>query len=236
MKKSSHILFYFLILSLPILGNAQFSIGIKGNINDMGSPLVIKRDLLSKQLGKVLSPGFGIYFSYELNEKWAFQPEINYHEQARSFLLSGSERLINISILEYIRVPLLVKYTIPAQHFNVIGLVGPNPGVGIKLKSGETNHTFNYTDFQTLDFQEQDIKQFDLGLLLGIGIEKIIANRFKTKLSFRYNLGLIDIMESAESKFYSRGYSLDMGIMIPLYPIQKKEPEKQKPQFSSKQN
>jgi outer membrane protein with beta-barrel domain len=207
-------LFFFVFSSSNILAQASF--GIKVQINNMGAPLVIKRDLFSKPQGSVLNPGFGLFFEFKLSEQLSFQPELNYQEHRKSYILTGSEKTYNISIMEYVRLPLLLKYSIPFKKWNLIGLIGPNPGYALLLKSGETNQNWEITKYNKLDFSEHQIRRIDIGLISGIGIEKIIANKFKTKLTLRYNIGLLDIMEDKQSTFRNSGYILDMGFMIPL--------------------
>lgn len=228
MIKKACFFFFFLLLSSPFLLFSQASFGLKVQINNMSTPLVIKRDLLSKPQGSVLNPGFGLFIEYRINDRLAFQQELNYQEQRKGFILSGSESVYNISVLEYIRLPLLLKYSIPFEKCHLTGLIGPNPGYAILLKSGETDQNLKITKYEQLDFSEQQVRRFDIGILCGIGIEKTIANKFKTKLSLRYNLGLLDIMKDKQSTFRSRGYLLDMGFMIPLHQ-KKKEPAKKKP-------
>ncbi len=225
MKKYIYFLVFISFLYAPIAGTAQTSIGVKGQINSMSAPLVIKRDLLSKALGETLNPGFGILIEHHINTYSSFQSEILYQEQSKSFILTGGDRVINTSILKYIRVPILIKYKFPFSNWNLIGMIGPNFGYALDLKSGETNKDFNLTSYEKLNFSEHNIKRFDMGISCGIGVEKTLANNMKTTLSVRYNLGLIDIMEDSQNTFYNRGYALDMGFMIPLQ-LFKKEKEK----------
>lgn len=220
-------LIYFLVLpfifSFPTISCSQYSVGLKGQINSISTPLVIKRDLLSKALGETLNPGFGISLEKKLNKYSSLQIELMYQEQSKSFLLTGSDRVINTSLMEYLRIPILIKYRIPFENWNLLGLIGPNLGYALDLKSGETDQNLVFTYYEKLNFDEHNIKRFDIGILAGIGIEKVLANNMKTTLSLRYLIGLTDIMENAESTFYNRGYALDMGFMIPLELFRKKE-------------
>lgn len=206
--------FFAILFSFSV--QAQSSIGLKGQINNLGSPLVIKRDLFSKTQGEVLNPGFGIFLDFVLNEKWAIQPELLYQEQRKSYDLTGTDIAINISVMEYFRVPILLKYKLPFEKISFVGLAGPYGGYAFLLKSGETNQNLEITSYRRLSFSTHEIRQLDFGLMVGLGIEKIIANKLKTKLSFRYQLGMVDIMKDSRSTFYNSGYSLDMGFMVPL--------------------
>jgi len=223
MKNYIYFLVFISFLYAPKAGFAQISIGIKGQINDMSAPLVIKRDLLSKALGKTLNPGFGILIEHQINAYSSLQSEIIYQEQSKSFILTGGDKVINTSLLKYVRVPIAIKYKFPFDNWNLIGMLGPNFGYALDLKSGETNQDFNLTSYEKLDFAEHNIKRFDLGVLCGVGIEKTLANNMKTTLTVRYNLGLIDIMGDSQNTFYNRGYALDMGFMIPLQLFKKEK-------------
>jgi len=194
----------------------------------MGAPLVIKRDLLSKTLAESLNPGVGVFIEYNIKNNWALQLEVNYQEQRKSFLLTGSERMLNLSVLEYIRLPLLIKYKIPFKSWSLSGVLGLNPGYAVELKSGSTNQNFNLIEYEILSFSENNIRRFDFSILTGIGVEKILANNLKTKLSLRYNLGIIDIMEDPQSTFYNKGYALDIGFLVPLAFFKKSKDQKVK--------
>lgn len=221
----------FLVLSL-LLSNtpisfSQVSLGLQGQINNMSTPLVIKRDLLSKALGEALNPGAGIFVEYNVNKYWALQLEFNYQEQRKSFLLTGNDRSINTSIMEYLRIPILAKCRFPFQKWSLTAILGPTPGYGLALKSGKTDQNLNFTEYEKLSFSENAIKRFDLGMLAGVGVEKVLANNLKTKLSLRYYLGFVDIMKDEFSTFYNRGYALDIGFIVPFSIFKKKEKKEQ---------
>lgn len=211
------ILFGVLLISLPNQeAKAQLFFGIKGQVNNLSAPLVTERDLFAKQQNSTLNPGFGLILEYHFNEKIGIQTEFLYQEQQQSYFLTNSEHLINTTNVEYIRVPVLFRRTYSFENFSIAGLIGPVTGYGVRLRAGVTNLNFLYADYQELDFEEQGVRQFDMGILFGLGVEKMIANKLKTKLAFRYNFGFIDIMIDDVSTFYNRGLALDMGVVIPI--------------------
>lgn len=100
---------------------------------------------------------------------------------------------------------------------------GPNFGYAVGLKSAEYIDTGATTNvfYSKLDFQEFQISRFDLALTMGLGIEKIIANKFRTSLDIRYDFGLTDIVNSPFNSYVNRGFALEMGILIPVSPVDK---------------
>jgi hypothetical protein len=205
------------------IGWSQTLIGIKGQVNNFDAPLVVEVDLFSKTLNNLLNPGFGIAVQQVISPKWILQLEANYQEARQSYLISGAESRINTSIIKYIRVPLLAKRNISFGDWSFQAMAGPNFGYGLQLLSGNTTLDYRESKFARLEFAKYDVKRFDLGLLMGMGIEKIVSKTFTTSLSLRYNLGLVDILQNDQSYFFTRGYILEMAIYVPLDPSKIKE-------------
>lgn len=194
----------------------QTLLGVKGQVNNFGAPLIQEMDLFSKTLGNMINPGFGITLQQRLSPQWAIQIEANYQEERQSYLLSGAESRINTSVLKYIRFPLLAKRNINFGNWSIQAIAGPNFGYGLQLLSGDTSLDYRQSSFKKLDYSDYEVKRFDLGLLLGLGVEKEVSKFFTTALSLRYNIGLTDILKDENNYFFNRGCTLEMAIFFPL--------------------
>ena len=213
------------LLSFNKQGIAQISIGIKGHISTIGAPLIAKQDFFSKKLRPTLNPGVSIFGEYKLNKFLAIQPEIAYRQNQSHFQLHSSPQTIHTSIISYIRMPLLFKCSQNQKWINLIVFGGPNFGYAVGLNSVETIDEWlaNKTVYTKLDFKEYQISRFDFALTAGIGIEKTIANKFRTSLDIRYDLGLTDIIKAPFYSYVNRGIALEMGILIPISGKKKNE-------------
>ena len=218
-------IFIFFLVAFSSKGFAQFSVGIKGHISMIGAPLVEKQDFFSKKLRPTFNPGVSIFGEFKLNEIVAFQAELAFRQNRSHYLLRFGTQTIHTSIIDYVRLPLLVKLSQKNKWINLIVFGGPNFGYASSIKSAETVGNFLIDDatFKKLDFEEYNVRHFDLALTVGIGIEKPIANKFRTSIDIRYDYGLIDVIKSQENSYVNRGITLEVGILIPISKEEEKE-------------
>ena len=96
------------------------------------------------------------------------------------------------------------------------GVLGPSISYAIDGHSSiyDENDFANRTI--TLDFEEEGIKRFDLGLIAGLGIEKVIAKNVKVSLGIRYYLGLLNISEIEELDIFNESMSIFIGAALPF--------------------
>jgi hypothetical protein len=211
------IFIFFIAFHRP--ADAQVSIGIKGFINTVGAPMVQKQDFFSKSLEPAFNPGFSLVCEFDFSKKLAIQPEISFRQDRSHYLLhTAVTPTIHTSVINYIRMPVLLKLIQPEKWISFVFFVGPNFGYGLEIKSAETTNyrMSNNVIYSILDFEDYEVSRFDLAITLGFGLEKTIANRFRTCLDFRYDFGLNDIIQSSSNSFYNSGLTLGIGILIPL--------------------
>lgn len=187
----------------------------------IGAPLVAKQDFFSRKLEPTFNPGVSIFGEYKINENMAIQPEIAFRQNRSHYHLHSSPQTVHTSMINYIRMPVLLKFSQNKKWINLMVFGGPNFGYAVGLKSAEYIDTGATTNvfYSKLDFHEFQISQFDLALTMGLGIEKIIANKFRTSLDIRYDFGLTDIVKSPFNFYVNRGFALEMGILIPISPV-----------------
>ena len=210
--------FFIFLLAFSSRGVSQVSVGLKGHISTIGAPLVEKEDFFSKKLRPTFNPGVSVFGEYKLTHLLAFQVEVAFRQNRSHFQLQSSIPTIHTSIIDYVRVPMLVKLSQNKKWINFIVFGGPNLGYATSIKSAETigNIFINDSSFTKLSFENYQVSRFDLALTIGFGIEKKIANKFRTSLDIRYDYGFIDILKSPDISYVNRGFALEMGILIPI--------------------
>jgi len=217
------ICFFILLVAFSQQGVSQISLGVKGHISTIGAPLVEIQDFFSKKLRPTFNPGVSIFGDYKLNEILAIQVEISFRQNRSHYSLHSGTPTIHTSIINYVRVPLLMKLSQNKKWINIIVFGGPNFGYATGLKSAETvGNIMDEAIFTKLNFQEYEVRRFDLALTLGLGIEKTIANKFRTSLDLRYDYGLINVLKLPFNSYVNRGFILEMGILIPISDTDKK--------------
>ena len=198
--------------------SAQISVGLKGHISMIGAPLVAKEDFLYKKLRPSFNPGVSVFGEYKINETMAIQAEVAFRQNRSHYQLRFGPPTVHSSIIDYVRLPLLFKLSQHEKWINLIFFGGPNPAYATGIRTAETvgNILVNDATFTSLGFDEYGIKRFDLAITVGLGIEKTIANKFRTSLDIRFDYGLIDIMEDQNDIYLNRGFAIEMGILIPV--------------------
>ncbi len=213
------LLIWLILTPIPFSGQliAQISIGVKGIASTTGAPMVQKQDLFSRQIKNTFNPGISIYFEIPLNDKLSLQPEVSYRQHRTNYQLHTNYPIIHSSIINYFRMPILLKYKQKGSWIDLVAFGGPSFGYSVGLRAIEYG-IFN----KTLSLSEYGIRRFDPAFSMGAGIEKTIANKFRTSLDLRFDFGLIDILKSPDNAYFNNGLALEAGILIPL---QKSKPQ-----------
>ncbi len=196
----------FLIAAILIcsLGSAQnnavensngksLKFGLKGGIN-------IASQTDSRETGIGMEPriGFNIggYLNYKFTDDFALQPEIFYTTQGNRFYqYIDGVKLDLIFMLDYIAVPLMIKYY-PSKNFNLE--FGPqmafNVNKKIKLKAEGQTLTYDIDDFFSSGGLDFKTNTFDFGLNFGMGYELDNGLNFNG----RYSLGMTKVFEGSD--------------------------------------
>ena len=134
---------------------------------------------------------FGLSFDYYLNQNLSLKSNINYERKIKKFQLTyfnydaeqiGKENLREI--IEYINIPILLKY----QFFNSHVFINGGPFVNIflneKFKPEYPNENSNeYTERNKLDF----------GISAGVGTNISLNEKNDLTIEIRNDFGIIDI-------------------------------------------
>lgn len=177
--------------------NAQIQLGIKGGLNlteiltSDNQQVTVHGDPMAIRNYPRTVFNVGLLLSVPLSNKFSFQPEVVYSNQGASgrpaggYLVSATEKYQ----LNYVNVPLLLKYHLPLGFFVE---TGPQVGLLVSARIDETvigdvndNHYHVKDQFKSTDFS----------WALGAGYLAPIDLGF----DIRYNRGLTDISNATAS-------------------------------------
>ena len=141
----------------------------------------------------------GAFATVSLNDVVAFQPEVLFSQQGTKLTDGSQSATIN---LDYIQVPLLGRFRL-TKGSPVAVLVGPTLGFRTRAKIDTPGAPDEFSDA----FEDQ-IKQFDAGLVTGIGAEV-----GRLVIDGRYTWGLMNIAKDSDpGTAKNRVFSATVGL------------------------
>lgn len=168
--------------------NKGFSLGVKAGLDisrvsneDLPSGIE-KVSKLGFQGGFVGNLGFGKFLSVQMELLFA-QKGLEISETASGVTVKAWETV------NYLEIPLLAKFSLPAGPVVIYANVGPSFGIGLFGKFGSKP---DMGIDQKVTFDEGGLKRFDFGLLFGAGAG-IKVGKGLIYLDLRYGLGISDI-------------------------------------------
>jgi hypothetical protein len=196
--KISFAVFFFII---PMLVGAQVRIGLGGGgyfgLKDQGINASIQ---LQKELSNfsALTLQFGFIGKSTNLSQDNLNPDFDY--------FAGR--------VSYVVLPVEYQYYLPFKKFRIGVFGGPYLGYGLKASILKKLDDFNFEKID-LDFEEQGIRRFDIGIHLGTGVELELPRSKRMFLRVNYALGLVDL-DRGENSTYQEGVGVLMGLMIPI--------------------
>ncbi len=118
-------------------------------------------------------------------------------------------------IISYIEIPFLIKLKLNIPGANLFAVVGPKIGYAMAAYSTlwkENGQLLN----QKIVLEDIEVLGWDIGMNLGLGLEKDISNNKKIFVEFRYYLGMKDLFPKGEAEIYNEGKSFNLGFLIPV--------------------
>lgn len=174
-----------LITAIVLLTSACFSQTIEEKGVKVGLGIAKFRGSDVKNAKSKIGGVFGAFLSYRLKEQIAIQPELLFAMKGAKGeeKISATETVKWTESLNYIEIPVLVKFSIPTQQ-NIKPSIFAGPSLGILLSAKSKNGA------------EKDIKDerkgTDIGLVIGGEIDFPIQT-YRLKVDLRYTLGLTKI-------------------------------------------
>ena len=198
MKKLCLLSFTFLLILFIIPLNAQFKMGPKAGINianivgfNIANSVEDYAEFMSVDLESRTGFTLGVFCSYQFSNSFAFQPELFYTMKGATLNMEGVDVTIS---LDYIEVPVLLKFIIPLESSSVRPSLFAGPAIGLNINAKIKAEA----DGESMELDlEKSIKSGDFSLVFGGGIGFMID---KNELGFdiRYILGLSTIDDSTQ--------------------------------------
>lgn len=190
MKKFFTLLFVLSIFS--VLSYAQMQAGIKAGLN-IASIGGNDADQILEGQSLDSRTGFagGLFFMYQFSNMFAIQPEAYYTMKGATYSESGADLTIS---LDYIEVPVLVKFIIPIQGSNIKPSIFAGPSIGFNM-TAKSKVEFD-GESQENDFKDET-KSTEFSLAFGGGIGFPVGNG-ELGVDIRYILGMSTFDDSSD--------------------------------------
>ena len=229
------------LLIITIVGTlhlyAQFSVGVRQGFGAHG--IYLEPPYLEEYQTPYYKLNTGLVVVYNNTENTGLQVEFNYAQkgwQEQDTTLESSYFKKNINYLE---VPFFSHWEIGYGKVRPIIFAGPY--LAWKLSEDIESENFSHIWFEGSSYNhyEQEIKNLDFGIKLGLGLRYNITNRFGIYIDARYDLQIAggrDIFIDRPDKIQAsrlKEISGTFGILWHIIPQKKKEVTKG---YTPKQN
>ena len=173
----------FILVAFVSFSQAQIQIGPKVGLNIASIAGSDATDYFGESLDSRTGFNGGIFFMYQFNKMFAIQPEVYYTMKGASKKIEG----VDVSVkLDYVEVPLFLKFVIPVEGSNVRPVIFAGPALGfnmsakVKGESGEGSAEVDIKDY---------VKSTDFSLIFGGGVGFMVGTN-ELGADVRYILGL----------------------------------------------
>ena len=240
-----------LFVAFSMIGKAQFYVGISGGISlskfyspdknvqyGIGSNSYYSYGFKSN----IGYPSFSIPVVYKLNKNISFQSGLSYlnigsklqlnsgnlyvrdmADPTYLYLMSNNNVLNSVN-LQYLSLPLTVKYTIPISGFGFYGRGGAyvSYALGGKFNNNDAASYQNYASQSNyyirnnkVEFSSTSTHHFDAGLLIGTGGQKELKKGYLF-IEAMYMIGLYNIntLSPFYAKTHNSGFNCTAGYMV----------------------
>lgn len=201
---------------LSVVAQAQYSVGVKIGGNIANANLTgISKQILPEQLN---FPGvvLGVVGEIPLQNGFSFRPELEYIQKGFTIRVAKDDIIdlfgINLGLegknktrLNYLEVPLLIKYSYGNDLAKVYGIVGPSVGYALNGYARQVATLLIDINIakQDLPLEKDAFQRFELGGIVGIGGE-VKAGQGKIFGDVRYDFGINSIIHNTLIDFKAR--------------------------------
>ena len=211
----------------------QFSLGLRGGVNFASFSTEAAKDT---EEGKTAAEAFkdsrralagaqaGVISNIAFNETFSVQPELlfsakGYKQEWNDISIGGSGKNEYKTIMNYVELPILAKFSFGSEDKKVSLLAGPYIGYlaggRVVEKQGGQEVRNEKLNFEYTDDNGQKFQRIDAGAAIGASFG------YKTgtgtwMVDVRYNYGLTNIHEyqtplDSEVEIYNRTFSVSLG-------------------------
>ncbi|MEA3452480.1 MAG: outer membrane beta-barrel protein [Bacteroidota bacterium] len=121
------------------------------------------------------------------------------------------------SNIHYLKIPVVWKKTY-GDWYTKLGFYGEI--ALLKTSKWEKNHLFldtNYSETGTYGSFAENLRVYDMGLTMALGVQFSITNNIDFFLNFEYNLGFLNLTPNEivqQNKMYNRFFTISTGIIF----------------------
>lgn len=159
-----------------------------------------------------------IPIEYQYSEMFSLVSGITYLQKGTSIEVrepSPNNTFQNTFVIDYLQVPVHGKVALQLSRFQLYLSAGFAIAYATDLKR-ITSFGIEAAQKTKLDFRASGIRRFDMGLEGGGGVQAEITQGKRLFIEMLYNAGIVDIDRHPEQEVYNQGYTLTLGIMMPL--------------------
>ncbi len=223
----------FLLLILPVVillvttgfeASAQYSIGVRGGLNISNYRGI---DLNNNYQTKT-APVFGVAAQFQKNDWLSFQAELNYDIRGANYNRIIDDGVIYITeykdIIQdanYLTLPVLAKFDLGTKN-RIFGYGGLYAGllVSANITGNEViTNKYNADDVTTTPIDrdyKDEIKNFDMGAVFGMGADFRINEVIVIFIDGRYNWGWLNTARQGQGRIFNSVWSFNLGVMYDL--------------------
>lgn len=193
-------LLLLLLLLFPCVLSAQVHLGVN----------------VGGGLDNLVSLRAAVPVEIELSKSLSLQPALIYTQQHIPALLTRLVKLQDYrrATVTYVGMPVVLKVRLPFESFTFFVMTGPQVAYATSLNVSYLEDGIYGS--KKMDFDQARVSRWDVSIVSGVGVEKIIRNNCKIRFELLYSLGLMDIDKRAKSAIYTEGKIFNLGFMIPL--------------------
>jgi hypothetical protein len=202
MKKILTVLAIVALVSSVCVGQMTITKGIKGGLNfatwgGSDKPTDVK---------STTQFSGGLFFSVSLPFGLSAQPELLYTVKGYK---AGTDPVTTTQTLQYIELPILVKYALPT--FSIVKpnvFVGPSFAGRLGAKQALSDSVSSTTIDNKTSFSDKDIAiVFGAGAVINTGVIDVVFD-------IRYSMGVWKLDRPEKMKIFNRGISVMAGIVL----------------------
>lgn len=224
-------IFLFILFTIVALSsNAQFSVGVRGGFGAHG--VYFEHPSMNNYQEPFYRANGGFVLIYNNDNNAGLQTEINYSQKGWQELPVTKKDSFFYREINYLEIPFFSHFEMGFGKVRPIIFGGPYIGWKLSEKTDSLNwgHLW-YPEHRYLHY-EQDIRDLDYGIKLGLGLRYNINNRFAIYIDARYDLQMAggrDIFKDHPNDIQASRLteiSGSFGILWHLIPQKRKEEKK----------
>ena len=204
--------------------SAQYSIGVRGGINISN----YWGTYLNSNFETKTAPVFGVAGQLQKNEWMSFHAELNYDIRGANYNRIIDDGIIYITEYKditqdanYLTLPVLAKFDLGEKQ-RVFGYGGLYAGLLLSANiTGNEVITNKYDpgDVTTTPIDrdyKDEIKNFDMGAVFGMGADFRIGEIIVIFIDGRYNWGWLNTARQGQGRIFNSVWSFNLGVMYSL--------------------